>query len=57
MWWLREMKEHIRTSFHIEKDDFENAPFDSKGGLGKLHQLFGQKANSLVSEMNEALVA
>ena len=57
MWWLREIKRHIATSFHIEKDDFENAPFNSKGGLGKLHQLFGEKVNSLVSEINEALVA
>lgn len=57
MWWLRMIKEHIATSFHIEKDDFEKAPFDSRGGLGKLHQLFGEKANSIVSEINEALAA
>jgi len=47
MEWLQMIRDHISVSFHIEKDDFNLAPFDGKGGLAKMHQLFG----------NEALVA
>ena len=51
------IRDHITASFHIEKDDFNSAPFDAKGGLGKMHQLFGNEMLSLVEELNEALVA
>src|SRR5690606_19714926 len=36
--WLHMIRDHITTSIHIEKDDFDMAPFDAKGGLGKLYQ-------------------
>ena len=39
--WLRMIRDHIATSIHIERDDLDMAPFDAKGGLGKMHQLFG----------------
>jgi type I restriction enzyme R subunit len=55
--WLRMIKSHITSSFHIDKDDFEYAPFDAQGGLGKMHKLFGLDADSVISEMNEVLVA
>ncbi|MDB2514622.1 DEAD/DEAH box helicase family protein [Alphaproteobacteria bacterium] len=57
MEWLRMIRDHIASSFHIEKDDFDLSPFDAKGGLGKMHQLFGNEMSSLVEELNEALVA
>jgi type I restriction enzyme R subunit len=57
MEWLRLIKEHIATSFHIEKDDFSLSPFDSRGGLGKLWQLFGDNTEKIIAEMNEALAA
>jgi len=57
MEWLRMIRDHITASFHIEKDDFNLAPFDAKGGLGKMRQLFGNEMLSLVEELNEALVA
>jgi type I restriction enzyme R subunit len=31
------------------------APFNAKGGLGKMHQLFGTGMNDLIDELNEAL--
>lgn len=55
--WLRMIKEHIVSSFHIVTDDFEYAPFDSRGGLGKMHQLFGDNMTSIIDELNEVLVA
>jgi type I restriction enzyme, R subunit len=55
MTWLRMIKEHIISSVHIEKDDLDYAPFDGKGGIGKMHQLFGGEMDKLMDEMNEAL--
>jgi len=57
MQWLRMIKDYITTSFHIEKDDFELSPFNAKGGLGKMHQLFGEKTTDIINELNEVLAA
>ncbi|MFC1643625.1 DEAD/DEAH box helicase family protein [Chlamydiota bacterium] len=57
MEWLYMMRDHIATSFHIEKDDFDLAPFGERGGLGKLHELFGDETDKLIEELNEVLVA
>ena len=45
------------TSFHTDRDDLELAPFDSQGGLGTMHQLFGERMDGVLGELNEALVA
>jgi hypothetical protein len=37
--------------------DFEYAPFSQQGGLGKVHQLFGDKLNTIIEELNETLAA
>lgn len=55
--WLHMIRDHIVNSFHMERDDLETAPFDAKGGLGKMYQLFGSSMNSLIDELNEALAA
>ena len=41
----------------IEIDDFELSPFAQEGGLGKVHQLFGDKLNTIIEELNETLAA
>ncbi len=33
------------------------APFDAQGGLGKMHQLFGDGMEGMITEMNQALTA
>ncbi|MDE0514426.1 MAG: DEAD/DEAH box helicase family protein [Gammaproteobacteria bacterium] len=55
--WLRMIKEHIATSFHLDIDDLNYTPFDANGGAGKMHQLFGKDMNQIIEEMNEALAA
>ena len=60
------------TSLSIEPDDFGFSPFAQRGGLGNLsavalsqsnwakveaHQIFGVRLNSLLDELNGALVA
>jgi type I restriction enzyme R subunit len=57
MSWLHMIKDHIASSFHIERDDLDLAPFDSQGGLAKMYDLFGPQMDGLISEMNEALIA
>ena len=57
MEWLHLIKDHIVTSWHVERDDFDYAPFDARGGLGKLWDLFGEDTDGMLEEMNEALVA
>jgi type I restriction enzyme R subunit len=57
MTWLRMIKDHIISSVHIEKDDLDYAPFDGKGGIGKMVQLFGDEMCPIIDEMNEALAA
>lgn len=57
MEWLRMIRDHIVSSFHLDRDDLDMAPFDAKGGLGKMHQLFGDQMDTVIREMNEALAA
>ncbi len=55
--WLRMIKDHMASSIHFSRDDLDYAPFDAKGGVGKMYQLFGDEMDSIVEEMNEELVA
>jgi type I restriction enzyme R subunit len=57
MAWLRMIRDHVTGSFHIERDDLEMAPFDAQGGLGKVYQLFGNRMDGLLDELNEVLAA
>jgi type I restriction enzyme R subunit len=57
MSWLRMIKEHIITSFHLDMDNLDYPPFDSRGGIAKLDQLFGYDLNNIIDELNEELVA
>jgi type I restriction enzyme R subunit len=51
--WLERIKDHIATSVEITQEDFENAPFEQMGGLGKAHKVFGLKLKPLLYELNE----
>ena len=55
--WLRMIRDHIITSFHLGRDDLDMAPFDGKGGLGQMYKLFGDRMNDVIDELNEALAA
>lgn len=57
MEWLRMIKNHIATSIHFSKDDLDYAPFDAKGGIGRMYNLFGEQIDEIIEEMNEELVA
>ena len=57
MEWLRMIRDHIISSVHLERDDLDLSPFDSKGGIGRMYQLFGDEMDKIIEELNEALVA
>ncbi|TRX72559.1 DEAD/DEAH box helicase family protein [Carboxylicivirga sp. M1479] len=55
--WLRMLKDHVVSSYHIEMDDLDYTPFDAQGGKGKMYQLFGDQMNEIIEELNEELIA
>jgi type I restriction enzyme R subunit len=55
--WLEMIRDHIAANLSIEPDDFELSPFNREGGLGKVHQLFGDKLNAIMEELSETLAA
>lgn len=55
--WLRMLKDHIATSFHVDVDDLDYTPFDAQGGRGKMFELWGDKMNEIIDELNEKLAA
>ncbi len=57
MQWLRLIRDHVAGSFHMDKEDFELDPFNKTGGLGKMWQLFGDKTEEIINELNEVLAA
>ena len=57
MQWLRMIKDYVANSFHVDKEDFELDPFNKNGGLGKMWQLFGEKTDEIIAELNEVLAA
>jgi type I restriction enzyme R subunit len=57
MHWLEMIRDHIAANLGIEIDDFEYAPFNAQGGLGKVHQLFGAELPKVIEELNRELAA
>lgn len=57
MEWLRLIKDHIAASLSIEPDDLDLSPFDRKGGLGRFYDVFGDRYEEILAEINEVLVA
>ncbi len=55
--WLEAICDHIAGSVSMEMGDFQYAPFNQQGGLGKAYELFGGELPSLIEELNLELVA
>ena len=54
--WLHMIKDHIATSAAIEPDDFQDVPFNQRGGLAKARKLFGSELKEIIDNLNEVLV-
>lgn len=55
--WLEMIRDHIAANLGIELEDFDYAPFSQQGGLGRVHQLFGEQLPQVMDELNRELVA
>jgi type I restriction enzyme R subunit len=55
--WLELIRNHVIDSLRMEKSDLDYAPFDARGGLGRMHELFGQRMDALIDELNKELTA
>jgi type I restriction enzyme R subunit len=53
--WLRMIRDHIASSFHLDRDDLDMAPFNAHGGMGQMYRLFGNDMDHVIHELNEAL--
>jgi type I restriction enzyme R subunit len=54
--WLDMIKQHITYSASIEKEDFEDTPFNQQGGLYKAYEVFGNNLEPVLEELNFVLV-
>ena len=55
--WLDMIRDHIAANLGIELSDFEYAPFSQHGGLGRVHQLFGERLAAVVEDLSATLAA
>jgi type I restriction enzyme R subunit len=54
---LQLIRDHVATACRLEREDLDYAPFDAKGGLGKMYELFGERMDALIEEANQELTA
>ena len=55
MAWLHMIRDHIVSSFHLERDDLDMAPCNCQGGMGRMYKLIGDRVDGVIGELNEAL--
>jgi type I restriction enzyme R subunit len=55
--WLRMLRDHIAASMSVTPEHLDLSPFDGKDGLGRFYEIFGGNYESILSEMNYALLA
>jgi type I restriction enzyme R subunit len=55
--WLDAIKDHIAKSLRIDQDDFDEVPFNTIGGLGRVYDLFGERLPVILDELNRRLAA
>jgi len=55
--WLQMIRDHIANALTIEIEDFDNVPFNAKGGAFKVYLLFGEELENILNELNGALAA
>jgi type I restriction enzyme R subunit len=55
--WLDRIRDHVAASLRITPEDFDYAPFNQHGGLGGAYAALGDELDSVLAELNEALVS
>lgn len=54
--WLGMIKDHIASSISITVDDLQDPPFYQRGGLVRMHQVFGDDYEEVLEEMRVVLI-
>ena len=54
---VREYQTDAGPADYVLFRDLEFAPFDAQGGLGRMYQLFGDRMDRVINELNDALSA
>ncbi|MGW0435590.1 DEAD/DEAH box helicase family protein [Micromonospora sp. NPDC003197] len=57
VWWLERIKDVIAVSVEITPDDLDGAPFTERGGIDGYAHTFGNRAEPLLTELNQELSA
>ncbi|MFB9544200.1 DEAD/DEAH box helicase family protein [Micromonospora sagamiensis] len=57
VWWLERIKDVIAVSVEITPDDLDGAPFTERGGVDGYIHTFGNRAEPLLTELNQELSA
>ena len=55
--WLELIRDRILVDVEVRMEDFDETPFAERGGLGKVWSLFGEELETIVDELNQAVVA
>ena len=55
--WLEAMRDHVAANCEITTEDFEYAPFNALGGVGKAQRVFGPGLAKVMEELNGVLAA
>ena len=55
--WLDAIKDHIASSLRIDREDFQDVPFNQWGGLGGMDKAFGEELDAVLAELNARLAA
>jgi len=55
--WLDAICDHIANSLRFEADDFGFPPFVQLGGMGRAYELFGDRLDDVIRQLNERLAA
>jgi type I restriction enzyme R subunit len=55
--WLEAIRDHIAGSVSMGLEDFQLAPFDQQGGLGRAYALFGKELEAVLEKLNRELAA
>ena len=55
--YLRLIKDHLVANLSADRRDLMEAPFSTRGGLGRAHQLFGADLEPILSELTQELAA
>jgi type I restriction enzyme R subunit len=55
--WLDAVRDHVASSLLVAREDLQESPFATMGGLAKARRLFGEKLETLLDDLNRSLVA